>query len=111
MRSCTWLAAMLVGCSLPVAMATPDPHHLIDPRTGGDFAAAGVKGLQVCDSFYCTWVTVNVDTEDWKDQAGTLHSDGCMARWDYGGFDVKGSLLGGSMLRWRLNPLDKETYY
>jgi hypothetical protein len=96
-------AAAVFACG---AIAAPDPRHLIDDS--GANPPNIVKPLYVCDSFICAYTTIDAKTEDWTDKTGSLHKDGCTARWAYRGFDVSGRI--GSKLRWKINPLDGESY-
>lgn len=100
------LAAVAAAVFAAAALGAADPRHLIDDR--GVISASGVKGPYVCNSFpFCKFTEVDVRTEDWTDRTGSLHKDGCTARWDYSGFDVDGM----SMLRWKINPKDAGQYY
>lgn len=96
------VATVVFACG---AAAAPDPRHLIDES--GEIHPNAVKSLYVCAKFFCEKTTVDAKTEDWPDMTGTRHKDGCTIRWDYRGFDV----TGGSKLRWKIKPLDAESYY
>jgi hypothetical protein len=38
-----------------------------------------------------------------------VHTDGCTVSWKYSGIEVSGGWF-GSKLRWKINPLDQESY-
>jgi hypothetical protein len=103
------LAAVAFAYLACGAHAAPDLSHLIDL---GPISPAGTELIE-CHNFLFCATTVDVKTEDWHDRtpARALHKDGCTVYWKYGGFDVRVSKYTGTKLRWKINRLDKETYY